>query len=133
MCSLESLPVLGFLFPPSTGSTLSVVLLVYIFRPLVNMCPHLIWPPPVPRQLLLYEANQLPQLFRFGCTCFMSLTHSLACFIHFSCVTLIIQDRGTRIYYILPSSLVYQPQNQDSRYHHWKNSKSPPRNQDRGS
>ena len=90
---------------PFTGSTLSVVLLVYIFRPLVDMCSHLIRPPGLSRELLLYGTNQLPQLFRFGCTCFMSLTHSLACFIHFPCVTLIIQDRGTRIYYIPPVEL----------------------------
>ena len=49
--SLISLPVLELLLLPYIGSTLSAVLLVYIFNPPVDMCPQLIRSPGMPRLL----------------------------------------------------------------------------------
>ena len=51
--SLIPLPVLELLLLPYIGSTLSAVLLVYIFTPSVHMCPHLIRFRGMPRLLLL--------------------------------------------------------------------------------
>ena len=60
--SLISLPVLELLLLPYIGSTLSAVLLVYIFNLTVDMCPHLIRSPGMPRLLLLDWTKQLPQI-----------------------------------------------------------------------
>ena len=51
--SLISLPVLELLLLLYLGSTLSAVLLVFIFNPPVDMCPHLIRSLGMPRLLLL--------------------------------------------------------------------------------
>ena len=51
--SLISLPVLELLLLLYIGSPLSAVLLVYVFHPPVDMCPHLIRCPGKPRLLLL--------------------------------------------------------------------------------
>ena len=60
--SLISLPVLELLLLPYIGYTLSAVLLVYIFNLTVDMCPHLIRSPGMPRLLLLDWTKQLPQI-----------------------------------------------------------------------
>ena len=62
VCSLEFLPFLGLLFLPSTGSTLSAVLIVYIFDFPVDMCPRLIRPLGMPRPPFLDWTNPPPQL-----------------------------------------------------------------------